>query len=52
MAITPGPTTAAACGDESFGDLFVIGLTSADAYSIANNELTLSSGDGATLQFK
>jgi hypothetical protein len=52
MTIVPGPTTGAACPDGSFADLYVLALTKADSYAIANGQLAITLSDGGTLGFK
>ena len=40
------------CADpESFGSIYAHALTTATTWAVANNQLTLSRVDGATLQF-
>jgi heat shock protein HslJ len=51
LTITPGPSTMAMCPEGSLGDLFVLGLSNAASYAVANNELTITLQDGGTLQF-
>jgi heat shock protein HslJ len=51
MTITPGPSTLVYCGDGSFGDLFVHGLSKAESYAIANDQLTITLSDEGTLTF-
>jgi heat shock protein HslJ len=52
LAIFPGPSTLAYCGDESFGDLFTIGLGSAASYAIDADALTITLVNDGTLTFK
>ena len=60
LTVEPGPTTLAFCGDgsepslerRSFGDLYVIGLSSAASYAIDGGMLTITLTNGGTLQFK
>jgi heat shock protein HslJ len=52
MTINPGASTMAYCGEGSMADLYVIGLTNTQSYAIADGLLTLTLGDGGTLQFK
>ena len=52
ISITPGPTTLVFCAEGSLGDLFVIGLSNAVAYSIDAGALTITLGNGGTLEFK
>jgi heat shock protein HslJ len=52
LTITPGPMTLVACPEGSLGDLFVIGLGSAESYAIDDNGLTITVTDGGTLQFQ
>jgi heat shock protein HslJ len=52
IAIQAGATTLMMCADpESFGSIFAHAITLASTWAVANNELTLTSADGATLQF-
>jgi hypothetical protein len=52
MTIVPGPSTGAACPDGSYADLYVLALTKADRYAIANGQLTITLSDGGTLGFE
>lgn len=52
LTITPGPSTLVYCPEGSLGDLFVIGLSNAVAYAIEGDSLTLTLGNGGTLEFK
>jgi len=52
LTITPGPMTLVACPEGSLGDLFVVGLGSAESYAIADDALTINLVDGGTLTFQ
>jgi heat shock protein HslJ len=52
LTITPGPSTLAFCPEGSLGDLFVIGLSNAVSYEITADGLTITLGNGGTLQFQ
>jgi len=52
LTITPGPSTVVACGPDSLGDLYVLGLSNAASYAIASNVLTITLRDGGTLVYK
>jgi hypothetical protein len=52
MSILPGPSTLAACPPGSLADLYVIGLASVAGFAIADNQLTLTPGDGQPYAFK
>jgi heat shock protein HslJ len=52
LTLTPGPTTTVACAEGSYSDLYIIGLTSARSYVVANNQLTITLADGGTLQYR
>ena len=52
LTITPGPSTIVACADDSYGDLYVIGLTNAASYAVANDQLTITTRDGGTLGYR
>jgi heat shock protein HslJ len=52
LTLTPGPTTTVACAEGSYSDLYIIGLTSARTYVVANNQLTITLVDGGTLQYR
>jgi hypothetical protein len=41
-----------ACGEGSFADLYVLGLSNAASYAIANDQLTITLTDQGTLVFK
>jgi heat shock protein HslJ len=51
LTITPGPSTMAACGEESLGDEYVAALAQAGSYTIAENQLTITLLDDGTLTF-
>jgi heat shock protein HslJ len=51
LTITPGPSTLAFCGEESLGDAYVAALAQAGAYTIAENQLTITLLDDGTLTF-
>jgi len=51
ITINAGPSTLMACPDDSFGPIFAHALTTATTWKIANDQLTLSRADGATLTF-
>ena len=51
LTITPGPSTLAACPDESQGDLFVAQLSAASSWKIEGSTLTITDADAATMQF-
>jgi heat shock protein HslJ len=52
LTLTPGPTTTVACAEGSYSDLYIIGLTSARSYVVANNQLTITLADGGTLVYR
>ena len=52
MSITPGPSTLAACPEESQSDLFVAQLTAAGSWKIEGSTLTITDADAATMQFE
>jgi heat shock protein HslJ len=52
LTLTIGPGTIAFCGDESLSDLYVLALSNARSYAIANAQLTITLDDGGTLSFK
>ena len=52
LTLTPGPTTTVACAEGSYSDLYIIGLTSARTYVVANNQLTITLADGGTLVYR
>jgi heat shock protein HslJ len=52
LAIVPGATTSAACPEGSLADLYVLGLSNAASYAIANSQLTITLADQGTLTFK
>ena len=51
LTITPGPTTMAFCGEESYGELYVHMLSRASTYEIRREQLTITLSGGATLTF-
>ena len=51
LTITPGPTTMAFCGEESYGELYVHMLSRAASYEIRREQLTITLGGGANLTF-
>jgi heat shock protein HslJ len=52
LTITPGPSTIVACADGSYGDLYVLALTNAASYAMADATLTMTLADGGTLGFE
>jgi heat shock protein HslJ len=52
MTITPGPSTMAMCPPESLGSQYVAALSMAASYKIEIGELTITSSDQGTLQYK
>ena len=51
LTITPGPTTMAFCGEESYGELYVHMLSRAATYEIRRDQLTITLRGGANLTF-
>ncbi len=51
ITITPGISTMAFCGEESFDTLYVHMLGTATSYAIANNQLTLTLASEGTMTF-
>jgi len=51
LTITPGPTTMAFCGEESYGELYVHMLSRAATYEIRRDQLTITLSGGALLTF-
>jgi heat shock protein HslJ len=51
LTITPGPTTMAFCGEESYGELYVHMLSRAATYEIRREQLTVTLSGGANLTF-
>ena len=51
LTIEPGPMTMALCPDGSLDSLYVFGLSNAQSYAIANNQLTLTLAEDATMTF-
>ena len=47
LTITPGPTTMAFCGEESYGELYVHMLSRAATYEIRREQLTITLSGGA-----
>jgi heat shock protein HslJ len=52
LSIVPGPSTIVACGDGSYGDLYVLALSNSASYAIANDGLTITLKDGGTLVYE
>jgi heat shock protein HslJ len=52
LTITPGASTIVACSDESLSDLYILGLSNAASYAIANSQLTITLQDGGTLVYR
>jgi heat shock protein HslJ len=52
LTLTPGPTTTVACPDGSLGDLFAIGLSRIESYSITKNVLSTVLPSDGSLTFK
>ncbi len=51
LTIEPGPMTMALCPDGSLDSLYVFGLSNAQSYAIANDQLTLTLAEEATMTF-
>ena len=49
LTITPGPSTMAFCGEESFDALFITALSRSETYAIAGDTLTINLEDGGIL---
>jgi heat shock protein HslJ len=51
LTIVPGPSTLAACPEESLSVLYLEGLANAVSYSVNGEEMTLTLADEGTMQF-
>lgn len=51
MTIVPGPSTMAACPEDSLADAFLQGLSTTTSYVIADNQLDLTKADEGTMTF-
>lgn len=52
LTITPGPSTLVYCGDESLSDLYVLALSNAASYAVADGQLTITLADDGTLGYR
>ena len=52
LTLTPGASTAVACPDGSFADLYTYGLANVSSYAIADGKLTLTLLDDGQLTFE
>lgn len=52
LSIVPGPSSVVACPEGSYGDLYVISISSAASYAIANSQLVITLSDAGTLQYR
>ena len=52
LTITLGPSTMAACGEDSLSDRYVEALVTTTTYSIAENQMTLTLGDNGELLYQ
>ena len=52
LAITIGPSSLVACEEGSYSDLYILGLSNAASYTVANNALTITLRDQGTLGFQ
>lgn len=52
LTITPGPGTLVYCGDGTLSDLYVLALSNAASYAVANGQLTITLADNGTLVYK
>jgi heat shock protein HslJ len=52
LTLALGPMTLAACPEGSLSDQYVAALGKATSYAVANGQLTITTTDGGTLQFK
>jgi heat shock protein HslJ len=52
LTIALGPSTMAACGEDSLSDRYVEALTTTTTYSIAENQMTLTLADNGELLYQ
>lgn len=52
LSVVPGPTTLAACGEGSYGDLYITAIANAAGFAIDGEILTLSLVDSGTLTYR
>jgi heat shock protein HslJ len=52
LSLTIGPSTLVACAEGSLSDLYILGLSNAASYAIANDQLTITLRDQGTLVYK
>jgi heat shock protein HslJ len=52
LTIVLGPSTMAACGEDSLSDRYVEALTTTTTYSIAENQMTLTLADNGELLYQ
>ena len=52
LTITLGPSTMAACGEDSLSDRYLEALVTTTTYSIAENQMTLTLGDNGELLYQ
>ena len=52
LAITPGASTRVACAEGSYSDLYILGISNAASYAVANGQLTITLADQGTLVYK
>jgi heat shock protein HslJ len=51
LTVVPGAMTSAACPPGSLADLYLLGLSSAASYAVADGQLTITNADEGTLVF-
>jgi len=51
LTIAPGASTLAACPDDSLGSQFVAALSLATSYNVHGSSLTMSVGNGGSIEF-
>ena len=52
LTLTIGPSTRVACPVGSYSDLYILGLSNAASYAIANDQLTITLHDQGTLVYR
>jgi heat shock protein HslJ len=52
LSLVPGPTTIKACGEGSYGDLYITGIAGATSFILTSEVLTLNLVDSGTFEYR
>jgi len=52
LSLVPGPVTLKACGEGSYGDLYITGIANTASYAINGEDLVLTLVDSGRLEYR